>query len=371
MQSITTGNRITDAALTPPPVCFDPGPDYASGTRNWQGIPAIERTRAGRLYATWYSGGHGEDNDNHVLLVTSDDDGQTWTDQPRIVVDPPGMTRAWDPCLWHDPHGRLWWYWTMSCPMAAHVWDGRGGVWAMVTENPDDPNPTWSEPKRFAEGVALNKPIVTSDGTWLMPTAVWYWEGMDQFGVLRHMMKPGVVASTDAGDTWQWRGGAEMEEKYFREPMIVELRDGTLWMLVRMRDGISETFSMDGGISWSRGRPSRFAGPNSRFFISRLASGRLLLVNHLGNPDRERSHLTAMLSEDDGTTWPHRLLLDNRAKVSYPDAVEGPDGWIRIVYDFNRFDEREILMARIREEDILAGECCTPDARLRMVINKV
>ena len=33
-----------------------------------------------------------------------------------------------------------------------------------------------------------------------------------------------------------------------------------------------------------------------------------------------RSHLTALLSEDDGQTWPYYLLLDERNEVSYPDA---------------------------------------------------
>lgn len=230
--------------------------------------------------------------------------------------------------------------------------------------------PTWSAPRRFAEGVALNKPIVTADGTWLMPTALWKCEGFTQFGLLRDMMKPGVVASVDEGETWQWRGGAAMEADYFREPMIVERRDGVLWMLVRMAAGISESFSMDGGVSWSAGRPSHIAGPNKRFFIARLTSGRLLLINHLGNPNRQLSHLTAMLSEDDGATWPHRLLLDERLKVPYPDATEDPAGQLRIVYDHNRSDDREILMARLTEQDIIEGKCVTPDAQLRILINK-
>ena len=30
---------------------------YTSVKRMWQGIPGIERTKGGRLFATWYSGG--------------------------------------------------------------------------------------------------------------------------------------------------------------------------------------------------------------------------------------------------------------------------------------------------------------------------
>ena len=90
----------------------------------------------------------------------------------------------------------------------------------------------------------------------------------------------------------------------------------------------------------------------------------------MGNPDRKRSHLTALLSEDDGQTWPFRLLLDERMPVSYPDAAVGPDGILRIIYDFDRYGEREILMARLREEDILQGRCVSPESALRILVDR-
>ena len=39
-----------------------------------------------------------------------------------------------------------------------------------------------------------------------------------------------------------------------------------------------------------------------------------------------------VLSDDDGVTWQHKLLLDERNEVSYPDAVEH-NGFIYIIYD--------------------------------------
>lgn len=48
-----------------------------------------------------------------------------------------------------------------------------------------------------------------------------------------------------------------------------------LWMLVRTFDGIGESFSTDGGCSWTPGRKSHIDGPCSRFHIRRLKSGRL------------------------------------------------------------------------------------------------
>ena len=104
-------------------VVFDPGPEYGTGERIWQGIPGIERSQGGRLWAAWYSGGETEGPDNYVLVVTSSDDGKSWS-EPLLVIDPPGNVRAFDPCLWHDPSGRLWLFWAQS-----DGWfDGRAGV---------------------------------------------------------------------------------------------------------------------------------------------------------------------------------------------------------------------------------------------------
>ena len=77
---------------------------------------------------------------------------------------------------------------------------------------------------------------------------------------------------------------------------------------------------------------------------SRLASGRLLLVNHHCFQDRD--NLTAMLSDDDGQSWYGHLHLDGREKVSYPDGVETEAGQIYIIYDRDRYGDREILLAR-------------------------
>ncbi len=71
---------------------------------------------------------------------------------------------------------------------------------------------------------------------------------------------------------------------------------------------------------------------------------------------KTRSHLCAFLSDDDGATWTGGLLLDERSGVSYPDGVQGPDGVIRIIYDFNRTKDKQILMAAFTEADVARGK---------------
>lgn len=180
-----------------------------------------------------------------------------------------------------------------------------------------------------------------------------------------------VFASVDGGRTWTRRGGVLFPRFNFDEHMFVELRDGRLWMLARTLDGIFESYSADQGRTWSK--PClRFPHINARFFLRRLASGRLLLVKH-GRIDQripKRSHLTSFLSEDDGKTWKGGLVLDERTGVSYPDGFQAPDGMIYIVYDHNRYTDAEILMARFREDDVLAGRWSSPGARQRVLVNR-
>jgi predicted neuraminidase len=152
--------------------------------------------------------------------------------------------------------------------------------------------------------------------------------------------------------------------------MVVERRDGSLWMLVRAKYGIGESTSTDGGKTWSEGRPSDIPHVDARFFVRRLASGKLLLVTHNPPDKKNRSHLIAHLSDDDGMTWTGGLMLDERPGISYPDGVQAPDGTIYIIYDFARTKEKQIFMAAFTEDDVAKGEWLSPKARQRVVVNQ-
>lgn len=106
--------------------------------------------------------------------------------------------------------------------------------------------------------------------------------------------------------------------------------------------------------------------------LTPTASERLRLCKSLTNVKswKGRSHLTALLSEDDGQTWPYYLLLDERNEVSYPDAKEAADGMIYVCYDWERVTQREILMARFTEDDILQGHLSDKRSKLRVLVNK-
>ena len=114
---------------------------------------------------------------------------------------------------------------------------------------------------------------------------------------------------------------------------------------------------------------TRISNPGSRFFIRRLTSGNLLLINHY--KFKGRSHLYAQLSTNDGQKWNEGLLLDERSGVSYPDGVQDKDGLIWITYDRDRQGDGEILLAKFKEEDVLAGKNVSGAVTLKQTINKL
>ena len=362
-----------DDPLLPVPPTLAPGPQYQTPARQFQGIPGIEITAGGRLWATWYAGGVNEGPQNVVVLVTSADRGQTWS-EPVLVIDPPGAhVRAYDPAIWHDPLGRLWLFWSQCfSPKDGQISDGVNGVWGIYTETPECPAPAWSAPLRLAHGVMMNKPFVLSTGEWGYPTAVWNDLIVASPAWIRERCRSNLTVSTDQGRTYQCRGGADVPQRCFDEHHIIELRDGRLWCLVRTDYGIGQSFSSDRGQTWTPGEDSGLGGPNARFFIRRLHSGRLLLVNHRVDPETRtvRCKLAAWLSDDDGASWHGGLMLDERPGVSYPDAVQDREGTIWVIYDRERYRAGEILFARFREADVEAGRCLSAAAALRCLINR-
>lgn len=361
------------AALTPAKVFVRPREmRYQPCGRIWQGIPGVERLKDGTLLVCFYSGMKTEESGNFVLVIRGRDglmEGQ-WEDPFLVIEHENPRVRCFDPCLWMDPLGRLWLFWAQS----EGLYDGRAGTWFIRCDATCASVMQWTDPVRIGHGVMMNKPVATEGGAWLFPLGVWGCEAAEKAGLAADVGS-NVHVSRDEGATFSLLGSPK-DWRYINEHMVVELRDRRLWMLIRASDGLDEAFSEDGGENWTKAEKCRIGGASSRFFIRRLNSGRLLMVNHLNfqfsvDPARgyiPRNNLIAQLSEDDGKTWVGALVLDTRQDISYPDGVEDDSGLIRIVYDRRRYHEREILMAAFREEDVLEGTLTSEDGYLRRVV---
>jgi len=342
---------------------------YTAQHRQWQGIPGIEVTKGGRIFVSFYSGAMTEGTGNYVLLTLSEDGGRNFREIAVTRID--GVARCYDPGVWIDPLGRLWFFWSVQ---------PENRVEFVRCDEPDAEEIRWSPVRTLGFDVMLNKPTVCKNGDWLFPCAVWK-DGLLGNGVWGNDGNPvgaHVFSSTDQGETFTLHGTALAQDRWFDEHMVLEQKDSRLSMYIRSQRGIAVSESTDGGKTWTPGVDAGLGGPNSRFFIGRLRSGNVLLINH--RRFAGRNNLTALLSEDDGKTYCAELLLDARDKVSYPDVKEADNGFIYIAYDRERgarYDQindyskqaREILFAKITEADIKAGALVTEGSSLRNIVS--
>lgn len=133
----------------------------------------------------------------------------------------------------------------------------------------------------------------------------------------------------------RWNHGAA-------EPTVVELKDGRLWMIIRTsQDYHYQSFSSDGGLTWSESTPSPFYGTITMPTIGRLKDGRLIFfwsnttplpeVNNIDGVWEDvftnRSAIHAAISADDGKTWTgfRELYLDPRRNASDFGITAGID----------------------------------------------
>ena len=370
---------VLNAIHVTPTLILDPFPSYEKKYLPFAMAASMESTPKGRLWTCWAGG---EDGPNAYLLASySDDQGKSWCD-PVFVIDPQAHGLKMGTRLgsfWCDPKGRLWLFFHQSVGM----FDGSCSNWFVRCDDPDAEKPVWSEPVSIGFGASLNKPIVRQNGEWVLPVSLWErWHIDKPFADYYHELDPvrgaNVFVSDDEGASWWFRGGIIFEDSCFNEHSVVELPDGRLWMLSRGMQAAFQSFSADGGATWQP-QQTFFPHVNSKAVFRRLQSGNILLIKHgtdiVTAPPRKaaedwgvRKELTAFLTADEGQTWSGGLLLDERESVSYPDIAQAPNGDIYVHYDRDRAGAAEILFARFREEDVVAGALVGKDASLKNLV---
>jgi hypothetical protein len=163
-----------------------------------------------------------------------------------------------------------------------------------------------------------------------------------------------VVFSGDGGKTWRnCRSdvtvdcGGKAGESGACEPVLMELEDGRVWMIIRTQTGfLFESFSEDGGETWSEARRTIFRASNAPAGVMRLRDGRLVLVwnNEFGPPFRDGisySRQSLVMAIQDGGVWKGYRELntfgaednhDGYGGMRYPFLVQTPDNHILVAY---------------------------------------
>ncbi len=230
-------------------------------------------------------------------------------------------------------------------------------IWHMRST---DHRTKWKPPQRIWEGRAgdLQSVIQLRSGRIILPicyTVPRSWrergEGFAAFTYLGQFDCSSLY-SDDEGQTWQKSKSVlrvptpHIGANGAVEPIIVQLNDGRVWMLIRTQNGrFYESFSQDGG-EWSPAQPTAILSSDSPAALVSLPDKRLVMMwnncQRFPYAQGARNVLHAAISEDDGKTWrggreilrdPHRNEPpppNGDHGVSYPYPVLARDG--RIVY---------------------------------------
>jgi len=129
------------------------------------------------------------------------------------------------------------------------------------------------------------------------------------------------------------------------QPSILTYKDGRIQILCRSKNRtINESWSIDGGITWSEMKASSLPNNNSGIDAVTLKDGTQLLVyNHVKPADTlsegkgVRTPLNVAISKD-GIHWDAVLVLEDspQGEYSYPSVIQSKDGMVHIVYTWKR-----------------------------------
>lgn len=384
-------NAMTPATVTNlATVDEDARAEFDVQERNFQGCAAIAVTEGGRYYYGMFTGGEAEPQpENYGIVLMGDENGVIW--DPLLVIRhtaaAPDRVRVEDVQVWMRPGtNELWVFWTNSGSIEEwnDTWnnfDHSLGVWVSIIKNPDAEDPADLEitaPRRISDGLMRNKPTVLSNGDIL----VCAYDAMNNNWANVYALESDEIETWIESGTEQWslRGSVYApENSVFDEHQIVELSDGTLWMLMRSPLGITQSYSYDGGYHWTQAEVApQLKGGDSRFYVAKLPAdlveenqleGDILFVNHMPPSGVSRTYLSAMILNEQGEIVHGPLLLDERA-ISYPDVEILPDGTILTAYDRGRSSDMELLLAKYTVADIKAGQLVSEGSQLKIILSK-
>jgi alpha-L-rhamnosidase len=202
-----------------------------------------------------------------------------------------------------------------------------------------DGGSTWSAPESLPEGFLgpiKNKPVMLKDGRLIAGSST---EGKEGWRVHFEVSK-------DKGKTWTKTPPINDGQAVSAiQPSVLIHPDGRLQVLCRSKNrAIMESWSKDGGKTWSPMQATALPNNNSGVDAVSLLDGRQLLVYNHVLPDSSarngkgaRTPLNVALS-DDGKTWHAVLVLEESpiGQYSYPSVVQTPDGMVHIVYTWRR-----------------------------------
>ena len=291
----------------------------------------IAESRSG-LVAAWFGGTHEQHSD--VGIWISDKKGQRWS-RPMEAANGTQHDKkrypCWNPVLFQPKAGPLLLFYKVG-PSPSNWWG------MLMTSH--DAGRTWSMPRRLPEdilGPVKNKPIQLPNGLLLCPSS------SEHSGWRVHFER-----TADLGRTWQFIGPINDGKEFgVIQPTLLRYTDGRVQALCRSKQRrIAESWSTDGGITWSKTAATGLPNPNSGIDAVTLSGDRQLLVyNHTTDG---RSPLNVAVSTD-GKSWKAALVLeDEPGEYSYPAVIQTSDGMVHTTYTWKRRRIKHVVIDPLR-----------------------
>lgn len=282
------------------------------------------------LVAAWF-GGTEEKNDDVGIWLSRKVDGK-WSIPVEVangVQEDGTRFPCWNPVLFKPTDKPLILFYKVG-PDPEKWW----GLYMTSEDN----GLNWSKPIRLPDGIygpIKNKSVELSNGDILSPTST------EDDG-----WKVQIERSTDNGKSWVSTGDLNDPEEFAAiQPSILIHKNDTLQMLCRTENSvISESWSYDNGITWTKMVAIGLPNPNSGIDAVTLKDGRHLLVyNPTDQNWGDRVPLTVAVSSD-GKNWVDFMELESvtdpettdEEEYSYPSIIQAENGLVHIVYTWNR-----------------------------------
>ncbi|MBK6936898.1 MAG: exo-alpha-sialidase [Chitinophagaceae bacterium] len=250
------------------------------------------------LIAAWFGGT--KEGNKDVCIWTSHYKNNQWTTPAKAadgVLNDSTRYACYNPVLFYAPNGELLLFYKIGPNVAG--WTG----WMMRSQ---DNGHTWSTREAMPEGFLgpiKNKPELVN-GVLLCPSST------EKDGWKAH-----IEFTTDNGRTWTKcaaiNDGAIMQAI---QPSILKHKDGRMQILCRSRNHtINESWSSDGGKTWSEMKASELPNNNSGTDAVTLKDGRHLLVyNHTLPNARHDRYSRLIFCNSILSVWSTFVFTDKR-----------------------------------------------------------
>ena len=256
----------------------------------------------GGLVAAWFGGTKEKDPDVGIWLSRHGDRGWSAPVEVANGVQPDGTRHpSWNPVLFQPAAGPLVLFYKVG-PSPDKWWglvrtstDG-GQTWSAATKLPDGIlGPIRAKPIEVAKNVVLAGSS-TEDNGWIV-----HMERYSGDWSLRSLATTGAWSRSGPLNTAADFGAIQ--------PTILVHPAGSIQILCRTRQGvIAESWSQDGGRTWSPMKATALPNPSAGIDAVRLADGRFLLIY---NPTATgRAKLDVALSTD-GKSWRRAITLED------------------------------------------------------------